>query len=232
MDTKANVLVICPHPDDAEFSSAGTIARWVKEGRLVAYVICTSGDKGTSDYTIKPEVLAAMREKEQLAAARVLGVKDVVFLRYPDQGLEDTPGFRKDLVRYIRTFRPETLMCPDPYRKYLWHRDHRITGIVALDAVYPYARDHLAYPDMIEEGLQPHKVHEVFCWAPMEDINYRSDITTTFDLKLAALRCHESQVGGQDWSKVVEWVKGRAREMAKGQPFELAEAFHRVEITW
>lgn len=231
MDKKANVLVICPHPDDAEFSSAGTIARWVKEGRLVAYVICTSGDKGTSDYTIKPEVLAAMREKEQLAAARVLGVKDVVFLRYPDQGLEDTPGFRKDLVRYIRTFRPETLMCPDPYRKYLWHRDHRITGIVALDAVYPYARDHLAYPDMIEEGLQPHKVSEVFCWAPVHDINYRSDITATFEIKLAALRCHESQVGGGDWTGVVKWVSQRAREMAQGQSFELAEAFHRVEIT-
>ncbi len=232
MDKKANVLVICPHPDDAEFSSAGTIAKWIKEGREVAYVICTSGDKGTSDYSMKPEVLAGIREKEQLAAAKVLGVKEVVFLRYPDQGLEDTVQFRKDLVRCIRSFRPETVMCPDPYRKYRWHRDHRITGIVTLDAVYPFARDHLAYPDLIEEGLAPHKVSEVFCWAPMEDINYRSDITATIDIKLAALRCHESQVGGEDWSGVVEWAMERAKEMARGQPFELAEAFHREEITY
>ncbi|MDO8567078.1 MAG: PIG-L family deacetylase, partial [Dehalococcoidales bacterium] len=150
---RADVLVVSPHPDDAEFGAAGTVARWTREGREIVYVICTSGDKGTSDRSIKPEALVKMREKEQLAAAKVLGVREVVFLRYPDQGLEDTSAFRKEIVRQIRLFRPDTVMTADPYRRYIGHRDHRIAGQVTLDAVYPYARDHLAYPDLIQEGF-------------------------------------------------------------------------------
>ncbi len=228
MEKKVNILVVCPHPDDAEFSSAGTIARWVKEGREVAYLICTSGDKGTSDITIKPDELARIREREQKAAAQVLGVKAVTFLGFPDQGLEDTPQFRKEIVRWIRAYRPETVLCPDPYRRYLWHRDHRIAATVTLDAVYPFARDHLAYPDLIEAGFPPHKVKEVYCWAPEADINYRSDITGTFDIKLAALRCHQSQVGDH-WPDTAAWVRTRARDNAAGQAYELGEIFHYVD---
>jgi LmbE family N-acetylglucosaminyl deacetylase len=229
MTSAAQVLVIAPHPDDAEFGVAGTVARWTREGKDVVYVICTNGDKGTSDVNMKPQELAKIREQEQLAAAKVLGVREVVFLRHPDQGIEDTSEFRKELVRQIRKYRPETVVSADPYRKYMWHRDHRITGQVALDAIFPYARDYHAYPDLIEEGLLPHKVREVLLWGS-EDSNYRSNITDTFDTKLAALRCHKSQVGNNPVPGLAERLRERAKMMAQGQDYELAESFHRVEI--
>jgi LmbE family N-acetylglucosaminyl deacetylase len=222
------MLVVAPHPDDAEFGVAGTVARWTREGKDVVYVVCTNGDKGTSDVNMKPEELAKIREQEQLAAAKVLGVREVVFLRYPDQGIEDTPEFRKELVRLIRKYRPETVVSADPYRKYMWHRDHRITGQVVLDAIFPYARDYHAYPDLIQEGLLPHKVREVLLWGT-EDPNYRSDITNTFDIKITALLCHKSQVGGFA-PALEERLRERAKMMSKGEGYELAESFHRLEI--
>jgi LmbE family N-acetylglucosaminyl deacetylase len=228
---EAYVMVVTPHPDDAEYGVAGTVARWTQEGKQVVYVVCTNGDKGTSDVNMKPETLAEIRRKEQLAAADILGVGKVIFLGLPDQGLEDTPDFRKQLVRLIREYRPEVVVTADPYRRYIWHRDHRITGRVVLDAVFPYARDHLAYPDLIEEGLKPHKVREMLFWAT-EDINYRSDITDTFDLKIAALRCHQSQMRELDFPNPEEWMRQRCRDIAKDENFELGEAFHRLEIIW
>jgi LmbE family N-acetylglucosaminyl deacetylase len=223
---QADILVIAPHPDDAEFGAAGTVARRVQEGLEAVYAVCTSGDKGTSDRSIIPERLAAIRESEQQAAARALGVREVVFLRYPDQGLEDSPAFRKDIVRLIRRFRPKTVMTCDPYRRYVAHRDHRITGQVVLDAVFPFARDHLAYPDLLQEGLEPHKVRELLCWGS-DDANYRCDITATFNLKLEALRCHKSQVREFGIQDLDTWLRSRCSELAGGEPFELAEAFHR-----
>jgi len=227
--TIAQGMVVTPHPDDAEYGVAGTVARWIGEGKDVVYVVCTNGDKGTSNANMKPEVLARIREEEQTAAARSLGVREVIFLRHPDQGLEDTPEFRKELVRLIRIYKPETVATADPYRRYVWHRDHRITGQVTLDAVFPYARDHLSYPDLVKEGLHPHMVREILLWGS-EDVNYRIDITKTFHLKLNALRCHKSQVGHIPPQEIEEWLRERHREMAKGEDFQLAEAFHRVEI--
>lgn len=229
MTKPAHVMVIMPHPDDAEFGVAGTVACWVKEGKDVVYVVCTNGDKGSSDINIKPEELAKTRKQEQLAAAKLLGVRETIFLHYPDQSLEDTPEFRKELVRLIRMYRPETVVTADPYRRYIWHRDHRITGQVTLDAIFPYARDHLAYPDLLEEGLHPHKVKEVLLWGS-EDPNYYSNITDTFELKLAALRCHKSQVGQIPNPEFENRLKERHQMMAEGKNFKLAEAFHRVEI--
>jgi len=231
MTQQAQVMVVTPHPDDAEFGVAGSVARWVREGKSVIYVVCTSGDKGTSDPNMKPDELARIREQEQLAVAKLLRVRDVIFLRYPDQALEDTPEFRKDIVRQIRKYRPETVVTADPYRRYVWHRDHRITGQVTLDAVFPYARDHLAYPDLLKEGLHPHKVKEILLWGT-EQPNYRSDITDTFDIKIAALRCHKSQVGDNLSPDFEEWLRQRAKTMAEVENFELAEAFYRVKIWW
>ncbi|KGM43676.1 LmbE family protein [Alkalispirochaeta odontotermitis] len=230
MTETAEVMVVSPHPDDAEFGVAGTVARWVKEGKRVIYVVCTNGDKGTSDINMKPEKLVAIRKKEQRAAADILGVSDVIFLGLPDQGLEETPEFRRMLVRLIRQYRPDTVVTADPYRHYIWHRDHRITGQVTLDAVFPYARDHLAYPDLLEEGLTPHKVREVWFWAA-EQVNHRSDITDTFDLKLQALRCHDSQMQEMDEPNPAGWLRERCKDIAKDEEFELGEAFHRVEIS-
>jgi LmbE family N-acetylglucosaminyl deacetylase len=224
----AHVMVITPHPDDAEFGVAGTVVRWIREGREVVYVVCTNGEKGTGNLNMNPESLAKIREQEQLAAARLLGVREVQFLRYPDQELEDTPEFRKAIVRMIRMYRPETVVTADPYRRYFWHRDHRVTGQVTLDAVFPYARDHLSYPDLIREGLQPHKVKEVLLWGT-EDVNYRSDISATFSTKLAALQCHQSQVGHLRSGELEERLRERHQGMAEGEGFQLAEGFHRAE---
>lgn len=231
MKEQVDMMVVTPHPDDAEFGVAGTVARWTREGKKVVYVVCTNGDKGTSDINMKPQELAKIREQEQLAAAKLLGVREVVFLRYPDQSLEDTPEFRKELVRVIRRYRPEVVVTASPYRRYLWHRDHRITGQVTMDAVFPYARDHLAYPDLLEEGLQPHNVKEVWLWAE-DDANYRSDITETFDIKMAALGCHKSQIGDNMPPEMKERLRQWAESMAEGEDFELAEAFYRIEVGW
>ena len=226
-----DMMVITPHPDDAEFGVADTVARWTSEGKNVIYVVCTNGDKGSNDPDVKPRRLAEIREKEQLAAAKLLGVREVIFLRHPDQGLEDTPEFRREIVRLIRTYKPGTVVTADPYRRYIWHRDHRITGQVTLDAIFPYARDFHSYPDLLNEGLQPHKVKEVWLWAAQEP-NYRTDITTTFATKIAALRCHESQVGDYPVNGLEERLRERHRELARDEDFELAEAFYRAEIIW
>ena len=227
----AQVMVVTPHPDDAESAVAGSVARWICEGKDVIYVVCTNGDKGSNDISMEPEELARIREQEQLAAAKLLGVREVIFLRYPDQALEDTSEFRKEIVRLIRMYQPETVVTVDPYRRYLGHRDHRITGQVVLDAIFPYARDFHSYPDLLEQGLQPHRVREVLLWGS-EEPNYRSNITDTFDIKIAALGCHRSQVGDVLSPESKERRRQRYKMLAEGEDYELAEAFHRVELWW
>jgi len=220
-------MVITPHPDDAEWGVAGTVAHWTREGKSVIYVVCTNGDKGTDDINMKSDELIRIREQEQLSAAKLLGVKEVIFLHHLDQGLEDTSEFRKEIVRLIRMHKPETIVTADPYRRYTWHRDHRITGQVVLDAVFPYARDVLSYPDLLEQGLQPHKVKEVLLWGS-EDINHYSDISDTFKTKVAALRCHKSQV--DKFPDLEKRLRERCRQLAKAKKYELAEVFHRIEL--
>jgi LmbE family N-acetylglucosaminyl deacetylase len=225
-----DLMIIAPHPDDSEFGIGGTVARLTKEGKKVVYIICTNGDKGSSDRNMTPKKLAKIREEEQRAAAATLGVTEVVFLKYPDQGLDDTADFRKALVRVIRQYRPHVVATSDPYRKYMWHRDHRICGQVAADAVFPFARDHMAYPDLLEEGLEPHKVKEMWFWGT-DDPNFRSDVTDTIDTKFKALACHVSQVGDVP-PEMRSRLRGMAKMNAKGEKFELAEAFHRVEMRY
>jgi LmbE family N-acetylglucosaminyl deacetylase len=222
-----DVLVITAHPDDSEYGVAGSVARWIRDGRSVAYVVCTSGEKGTSDRAMRPEELARIREQEQQAAADLLGVREVLYLRYPDQSLEDTAAMRKHIVQVIRTFRPHTVVTTDPYRRYLWHRDHRIIGQVVLDAAFPFARDHAAYPDLLAQGFEPHKVKELLFFGA-EDINYYLDIADTFDQKLAALKCHASQMRELKADDLDAWLRLRYKNLAEKSEYELAEAFHRV----
>ncbi|WP_054033969.1 PIG-L deacetylase family protein [Desulfatitalea tepidiphila] len=229
MKAPVDILVITAHPDDAEYGVAGTVALWIREGRSVAYVLCTSGEKGTSDRTLTPEKLAVIREQEQRAAAEILGVREVDFLRYPDQSIEDTPELRKHIVQIIRAYRPHTVVTTDPYRRYVWHRDHRNIGQVVLDAAFPFARDHGAYPDLLEMGYEPHKIKELWFFGT-EDINHYSDIEETFDLKLAALKCHASQMRELELENLDEWMRARYRNLAKDSEYELAEAFHRVKL--
>lgn len=227
MSRTVDLLVITAHPDDAEFGAAGTVAQWTQAGKRVVYLVCTSGDKGSSDRSITGEALSAAREREQREACEVLGVERVVFLGYEDQTLEETPAFRKQLVEQIRTYRPHTIFTLDPYRRYLWHRDHRIVGQVVMDAVFPLARDHMAYPDLLQRGLEPHKVREVHYFGA-EDINHHSNIETTFERKLTALSCHQTQVRDINNGDLRGWLRQRCRQMAQGSEYHLAEAFHKV----
>ena len=227
-DEKKNVLVVTPHPDDAEGGAGGTIAKWTAEGRDVVLVVTTNGAHGTSDRSVKPEDLARTREEEQRNAARELGISEVVFLRFPDQGLVDGHEMRERIVREIRRHKPYTVVTIDPNRRYIRHRDHIITGRVTLDAVFPYARDHLAYPEHLEEGLEPHKVREVYLWSSEEPDTFL-DISDTFDVKMRALYRHVSQVGEPTDARR-ERSRARHAEIGKRIGVELAEQFKRIEV--
>lgn len=229
MKEPVDYLVIIAHPDDAEYGIAGSVARWIREGKSVAYVVCTGGEKGTSDRTMQPETLKRIREKEQRAAAELLGVREVEFLGYADQSIEDTPELRKHIVQVIRTYRPHTVITTDPYRRYIWHRDHRNIGQVVLDAVFPFARDHGAYPDLLEQGYEPHKAKEILFFGA-EDLNYFVDITNTFDTKFAALKCHASQMRELDLDELSQRLRRWFTEMAAKSGYEMAEGFHRVKV--
>ncbi|MGH7324756.1 MAG: PIG-L deacetylase family protein [Candidatus Rokuibacteriota bacterium] len=196
-DVPDKAMVIFAHPDDAEISSGGVVAKWVAGGCEVTYVLCTNGQAGTADRSVTPRELARKRADEQRAAADFMGVKHVVMLGYPDGELVDSRAFLGDVVRAIRQYRPHTVFVHDPYRiKGFQHRDHRKAGIVTTDAVYPYARDHLHFPEQItRDGLQPHKVRELWYWG-MDEPNVIVDVTDSIDRQIAALIRHESQMPG------------------------------------
>lgn len=228
--TDCYALIISPHPDDADLGIGGTVAAWTGEGKKVVYIICTSGEKGTDNPNMKSLTLARMRENEQIMAAEKLGVRDVSFLHYQDQMLEDTPAFRKQLVTIIRTYRPAIVATTDPHYPVIWHRDHRITGQVVLDAVYPYARKRLAYPDLIHQGLEPFKVDELLLWNTGQP-DFYCDITQTYNTKMAALKCHNSQFGypDSDWATS---LRKRHREIAVERESKLFEPLRRIQIYW
>jgi len=228
-DTPRTVLVVTPHPDDAEGASGGTIARWVNEGCKVVYVISTNGDKGSSDLQMTSERLSQIRQQEQREAARILGVKELIFLAHPDGFLEDTPAFREELTRIVRKYRPEKVLTCDPYRRYIFHHDHRITGMVVLDIVFPSARDHLYHPEHLAEGLLPHKVQQVYLWRSDEP-NIFIDVSMTFDRKIAALSCHKSQLGHLQYDSLRERYRERAAATGEPHNIPLAESFHLVQL--
>jgi len=221
------MLAFAPHPHDAEWGIGGTVARWTREGKDVIFVTCTNGDKGSLDPTVKPETLAQIREQEALESAKLVGARDVIFLRYPDLCVEDTPEFRKEIIRLILTYRPEIVATRDPYHTaYVSNRDHRIIGRVVMDAVWPYALSPNFYPDLQDEGLELHKVQQVLLWSP-EEPNYRLDISDAFETKMAALRCHKTQIHE---SNLFERLESLHIATAKGTEFKYAEAFVRIEV--
>ena len=228
MEQMTPVLVVTPHPDDAEGGAGGSIALWTQQGRKVVLVVCTNGDKGTSDRNVKPADLAKLRAEEQRQAAAVLGIAEVVFLHFPDQGLEDCSEFREKLVRQIRIHRPETVVTIDPHRRYIRHRDHAMCGRVTLDAIFPYARDLWSYPEHLQEGLEPHRVREIYLWGAEEPDTFL-DITETFTLKMEALHCHASQMKRPRAEREAR-TRAYYAEIGKNIGVELAEAFKRIEI--
>jgi LmbE family N-acetylglucosaminyl deacetylase len=190
-------LVIAAHPDDADFGTAGTAHLWTAGGWEFYYLVCTNGAKGSDDESMQPYELIRLRREEQRAAARVLGVKDVFFLDYEDGELTPSRPFLGDVVRCIRQVRPHAVFTHDPEAvivrdSFVNHADHRATGLTAVDAVYPAARDRLNFPEQVAEGLQPHKVKAIYIWGS-ERANFDVDITAAIDKKVEALRCHESQ---------------------------------------
>jgi LmbE family N-acetylglucosaminyl deacetylase len=229
LERPSRAMVITPHPDDAESGCGGTIARWIQEGTEVVYVVCTNGDKGTEDPEMTSEMLAIIREKEQQDAADAVGVKEVVFLRHRDGELEDNREFRYELVRAIRQFRPDVVFCTDPFRRSFYlHRDHRIVGQVTLDAVFPYARDRLHFVELAEEGFLPHKVGRVLMWGSEESDRF-VDIKDMLDLKIKALMCHVSQVGGPD-RNISGFVRDWARRQGEKCDIEFAESFRCMDL--
>ena len=226
-----SAIVIVAHPDDIEFSCAGTIARWVKAGTRVAYVLCTSGEVGIADPGMTKESAAQIREAEQMAAAEVAGVNEVIFLREPDGLLQPTLDLRKRLVREIRRFRPEVVICGDPTivwagNDYINHPDHRAAATAALDATFPAAGQPNLFEELADEGLQAHKPRKVYVntW---EGGDLFVSIDETIDIKIAALRAHLSQM--KDWDPepmIKEW----AAELAKGKEMDYAEAYRVVSL--
>ena len=230
------IMVVVAHPDDAEFMIGGSVARWVREGREVVYVLCTDGDKGSADPDLAPERLARIRQGEQRAACSVMGVREVVFLGYPDGLLENTLELRRDIARHIRRFQPEAVVCQDPTRRwygsvYLNHPDHRAAGDAVLDAVFPLARDYHTLPELIAEGLLPHKVRHVYLYPGFDNADVWFDIADTLEVKIAALFEHKTQLGGAEGSPDGgEFVRSVGRFMAEGQGMEYAEAFKYIRL--
>ena len=196
------VLVVNAHPDDSDFGASGTIAKWIKDGIEVAYVLCTNGDQGGEESGHKKEDMPAIRQREQREAGAAIGVTDITFLNYVDGHLEPTLALRKDIVRQIRRFKPDRIVCQSPERNWdrigASHPDHLASGEATIQAVYPDARNPFAFTDLLEkEGFEPHKVKEVWLMGFAQP-NHFVDITDTFDLKMATLRAHASQTGHLD----------------------------------
>lgn len=226
--TPRRAMVIVAHPDDIEFSCAGTVARWVQAGAEVRYVLCTSGDVGISTPGMTKAEAARIREAEQLAAAAVVGVKpeNVVFLHEPDGMLEATIELRKKLVREIRRFKPDTVLCGDPQalwagEDYINHPDHRAAALAAIDAVFPAAGQPNLFEELADEGLTAHKVYKVYVLT-WENPDTWVNITDTIDLKIEALRQHKSQMG--DWEPG-ESIRKWAAERARGKEMVYAEGY-------
>lgn len=224
-------MFIFAHPDDIEFGTAGTAARWVQGGAEVVYVLLTSGDVGIADTALTRQEVTDIREKEQITAAQMIGVQHVIFLREPDGMLVNSLDLRRKLVREIRRFRPEVVVCGDPTvwfvdSTYVNHPDHRAAAAAAIDSVFPAAGQPHVFEELAEEGLTAHKVRKLYIegWGGGDTW---VDITGTIDLKIAALRCHLSQM--RDWDPE-PMLRQWSAEAAKGKEMAYAETFRVITL--
>jgi LmbE family N-acetylglucosaminyl deacetylase len=194
-------LVISAHPDDAEFGAAGTAYLWGRDGWEFHYLICTDGSKGTEDPEMVPEKLTPLRRDEQRAAAAVLGVQEVTFLDHVDGEVRYERGLLRDIVRHIRVIKPWAVFTHDPNQivrnMFFNHPDHRAVGEMTIDAVYPIARNRPSFPELLDEGLEPYSVKEVYLWTA-SDVNFEVDISECLETKIEALRRHASQFDNFD----------------------------------
>ena len=225
----AIAMSIQAHPDDQEFTIAGTLARWVQKGCQVISVIVTSGDAGSNEPSHGADyrpILAHLRENEQIAANLVLGIRETAFLHYPDGDLQATLGLRKDLTRLIRQYKPDLVVTGDPTRffhgsDYVNHPDPRAAAEAAVYATFPSAGTRLIFTDLLDEGYEPHNVKKLYLHGA-EKPDVWVDTTGTLDLKIAALKKHASQLG--DWDPA-EMMRDWAAETGKEKGLKAAEAF-------
>jgi LmbE family N-acetylglucosaminyl deacetylase len=227
------ILVVSAHPDDVDFGAAGSVAVWTDQGIDVSYCIVTDGEAGGSDPSVSRAEMAAIRRSEQLAAAECVGVSDVRFLGFPDGRVQATIELRRDISRVIRQVRPDRVVCQSPQRNfqriYASHPDHLAAGEATLCAVYPDARNLFAHPELMEEGLEPWTVPEVWMMVGAETNEY-VDTTAVIDRKVKALLSHVSQMADADAidNLIREW--GASIAKAAGLPEgSYAEAFQRIE---
>jgi LmbE family N-acetylglucosaminyl deacetylase len=226
------ILVVTAHPDDVDFGAAGSVAVWTHAGVEVAYCIVTDGDAGGSDLSVSRTEMAKLRQDEQRKAAATVGVTQVHFLGFPDGRLEPSLELRRAITAVIRRFRPDRVVTQSPERNwtriYASHPDHLAAGEAAICAVYPDARNPFAFPDLLEEGLEPHVVPELWLMTS-ERADRAVDVTAFFDAKLAALRSHVSQVGdGEQLGQMLRsWMTGTARAAGLSDG-SLAESFQIV----
>jgi LmbE family N-acetylglucosaminyl deacetylase len=229
----SRIAVFCAHPDDPDFSCAASCALWSEMGHTVTYVIVTNGDKGSDDRDLSTADLIATREREQRAAAKVLGVADVVFLGHEDGMVIPNLDVRRDLVRTMRRLKPDVIICDSPTSyffkdSYINHPDHRAVAVATLEAVFPAAQNHRYFPELLAEGLEPHKVSEVWIDSFDLDTNTYVDVTGTIDRKIEALKAHVSQ-GIDDpgeWLRV--WMSENGQK--HDPPVEYAESFKVMRI--
>ncbi|HIB12665.1 MAG TPA: PIG-L family deacetylase [Dehalococcoidia bacterium] len=220
-------MVVVAHPDDAEWGCAGTVAKWCAEGWEVVYVLCTDGSKGSEDPEMTSGRLVEIRKQEQLNAGKVLGLKDIVFLGYEDSMLEPTLELRRDIAREIRRHRPDVLICMNPVRSvdgegYLGHPDHFASGEAALSAVFPSSRDRLTFTELLREGLEPHKVKEVWMMFHGDTADKFVDVSAYMDTAVDALKQHQTQVSEEDAEVGMrQWRNSTGQKVG----FEFAEAF-------
>lgn len=233
-DTAASplrILGIFAHPDDAEFTVAGSMALWADQGAQITYVIVTDGGAGSNDPHLSRAELVRIRQAEQQAACALLGVQDVIFLGYPDGILEPTLALRRDLTRIIRRLKPDRVVCGDPSvlfygDSYINHPDHRAAAEAALYAVFPSAVTRPIFPELLDEGLEPHQVKEVYMTSDAAHVNTYVDISSTIERKIEALRCHKSQVDPGDG----QWLRKWAAEDGKAAGLTYAEAFRVMKL--
>lgn len=226
------VLVVAAHPDDAEFGCGATVAKFVRQGATAFYLICTNGDKGSDEYGVDPAELAALREREQRAAAEAIGVSEVVFLPRRDGELIYGIDLRGDVVRWIRQWRPDAVFTHDPTviitaTGFVNHADHRATGAATVDAVYPFSRSPLQYPEQIDEGLKPHTVTDLFLWGATPP-NCWVDVSETVQCKVDALRNHASQFS--DFERISQMTTERLKRAGEEHEVEYAETFRRISF--
>lgn len=227
------VLGVAAHPDDLDFGASASMAKFAEGGAEVHYLILTDGSKGSADRTLSSPELIKIRSEEQRTALLAIGGKGITFLNYPDGALEVSIQLKRDIVREIRRIRPNVVITSDPTmvysetRGFINHTDHRAAGQATIDAVFPLARDHLTFPELLEEGLEPHKVKTLLL-TNFDKQNYWVDVSDTLDKKWAALKSHASQIS--DIESVRRYFTRFAEQAGKKGGYRYAEGFVRLDL--